>query len=141
MSPFSATESFWCEMGCFLLVLKFVWNQLCSLTQFNGGFKFGKFILFWCVKQDWPFYLCICLHNKVFLYLKDTEPLYHSLMYSLVSPFFPVSIHYLQCIHCLLHQMLEIFEPAVVAGWYLCPLMESILLTWIITHLIPIEFW
>ena len=24
-------------------------------------------------------------------------------MYSLVSHFFPVSIHYLQCIHCLLH--------------------------------------
>ena len=27
--------------------------------------------------------------------VKDTEPLYHSFMYSLVSYFFPVSIHYL----------------------------------------------
>ena len=29
------------------------------------------------------------------LYYKDTEPLCHSLMYSLVSHFFPVSIHHL----------------------------------------------
>ena len=41
-------------------------------------------------------------------YCKDTEPLYHSFMYSLVSHFFPVSIHCLQCIHCLLHQTQEI---------------------------------
>ena len=34
-------------------------------------------------------------------YRKDTEPLDHSFMYSLESPFLPVSIHYLQCIHCL----------------------------------------
>ena len=27
-------------------------------------------------------------------YRKDTEPIYHSIMYSLVSTFFPVSIHY-----------------------------------------------
>ena len=26
-------------------------------------------------------------------------------MYSLVSHFFPISIHYLQCIHCLLHTL------------------------------------
>ena len=29
-----------------------------------------------------------------------TEPLYHSFMYLLVTHFFPVSIQYLQCIHC-----------------------------------------
>ena len=42
-------------------------------------------------------------------YCKDTETFYHSFMYSLISSLFPVSIHYLQCIHCLLHQMQEIF--------------------------------
>ena len=46
--------------------------------------------------------------HLLYNYCTDTEPLYHSFMYSLVSLFFPVSIHYLQCIHCLLHQMQEI---------------------------------
>ena len=36
------------------------------------------------------------------LMFEDTEHLYHAFMYSLVSHFFPVSIQYLQCIHCLL---------------------------------------
>ena len=47
-------------------------------------------------------------------------------MYSLVSHFFPVSIQYLQCIHCLLHQTLEIFDeciyqvmPHATSGLYL----------------------
>ena len=31
-------------------------------------------------------------------------------MYSLVSHFFPVSNHYLQCIHCFFHQTLEIYQ-------------------------------
>ena len=44
------------------------------------------------------------LDKIVLTYCKDTEPLNHSFMYSLVSHFFPVSIHYLQCIHCLYHQ-------------------------------------
>ena len=48
------------------------------------------------------------LLEQGFRYRKDTEPLYHSFVYSLVSLFFPVSIHYMQYIHCLLHQMLEI---------------------------------
>ena len=43
-------------------------------------------------------------------YRKDTEHLCHAFMYSRVSHFLPVSIRYLQCIHCLLHQMLEIFN-------------------------------
>ena len=38
------------------------------------------------------------------VYCKDTEPLYHSWMHSLVSHFSLVSTHYLHCIHCLLHQ-------------------------------------
>ena len=44
-----------------------------------------------------------------FNYRKDTEPLNHSFMYSLVSIFFPVSIHYLQWVHCLLHHTQEIY--------------------------------
>ena len=31
-------------------------------------------------------------------------------MYSLLSHLFPVSIHYLKCIHCLLHQIKEIYH-------------------------------
>ena len=43
------------------------------------------------------------IHQRYFYYRKDTESSYHSFMYSLVSIFFPESIHYLQFIHCLLH--------------------------------------
>ena len=40
----------------------------------------------------------------IYYYRKDTEPLFDSFMYSLVSHFFPVFIQYLQYIHCWLHQ-------------------------------------
>ena len=55
---------------------------------------------------------------------KDTEHLYHAFVYSLVTLFFPVSIHYLQCIHHLLHQTLEIFnrhnnQKLKVQPWWL----------------------
>ena len=46
----------------------------------------------------------------MFLYRNDTEHLYHAFVYSPVSHFFPVSIQYLQYIHCLLHQTLEILR-------------------------------
>ena len=49
-----------------------------------------------------PEYECTQLGSG---YCKDTEPFYHSFMYSLVSLLFPVSIHYLQCIHCLIHEV------------------------------------
>ena len=40
-------------------------------------------------------------HSKIY----RKEPLYHACKYLLVSHFFLVSIQYLQCIHCLLHQV------------------------------------
>ena len=52
-----------------------------------------------------------------FVYLSEKSELLltlnqvgHSFMYSLVSLFFQVSIHYQQCIHCLFHQIQEIFN-------------------------------
>ena len=77
---------------------------------FFGGGHFFCIFCWWEASSDqaetnsWPFWE----QNKSELtnYRKDTEHLYHAFVYSLVSHFFPVSI--LQCIHCLLHQTLEI---------------------------------
>ena len=73
----------------------------------------GKLIVFLHCKDQVRKQLGITLYFCQTLYRKDTEHLYYAFIHSLVSYLFSVSIHYLQCILCLLHQMLEIFtnEP------------------------------
>ena len=50
----------------------------------------------------------VIVFSNYFSYSRLVNPdVYHAFMFSLVSHFFPISIQYLQCIHCLLHQTLE----------------------------------
>ena len=69
--------------------------QLLSLLWLFTSLLFEK------VKQIRLWTFIISRGTSWHFYRKKTEPLYHFLLYSLVSHFFPVFIHYLQCIHCL----------------------------------------
>ena len=65
------------------------------------------------------------------MYCKDNEPFYHSFMYSPVSLFSPVSIQYQQSIHCLLHQMLEIYANPVNLAYFTLGSCIRDFITWI----------
>ena len=84
-----------------------------SMFGKQSSFHQGPYNINFCCKlqsSEFISYPSTHLSIHYHLFCKDTEPLYHSFMYSLVSLFFTVSIHYLQCIYCLLHQTQKIFN-------------------------------
>ena len=106
LSPIGSTYN------TFNFCLNLVHTPIIKYTQL---FKVGAVRLY-SVVLDYIWFYFISTFVRMFnifsiliWYRKDTEPLYHTFMYSLVSLLFPVSIHYLKCIHWLLHQTQEIY--------------------------------